>query len=58
MRDTTSREETRYYPPLPPEQIPSITAVSRYLDGVHRPGRFDYGLDLLLAGLQIKVGCR
>ncbi|MGH3802071.1 MAG: TetR/AcrR family transcriptional regulator [Pseudonocardiaceae bacterium] len=58
VRDTTSREETRYYPPLPAEQIPSITAVSRHLDGVHQPGRFDYGLDLLLAGLQTKVGRR
>jgi AcrR family transcriptional regulator len=54
-RHTTSRDETGYYPPLPPEQIPSITAVSPHLDDVHRPERFDYGLDLLLAGLQTKL---
>lgn len=53
VRDTTSRPE--YYPPLPPEQIPAITAVGPHLDGVHRPGRFDYGLELLLAGIQTKV---
>ncbi len=53
MRDTTSGPE--YYPPLPSEQIPAITAVNQYLDGVHRPGRFDYGLELLLAGIQTKV---
>jgi AcrR family transcriptional regulator len=55
LRDSTSGEETEYYPPLPPERIPAITAVSPHLDGVHRPGRFDYGLELLLAGLQAKL---
>lgn len=55
LRDSTTREKTGYYPPLPPEQIPAITAVSPHLDGLHRPGRFDYGLDLLLAGLQAKL---
>lgn len=55
LRDSTTREKAGYYPPLPPEQIPAITAVSPHLDGVHRPGRFDYGLDLLLAGLQTKL---
>jgi len=54
-RDSATREEASYYPPLPPQQIPSVTAVSPHLDGPHRPGRFDYGLDLLLAGLQIKI---
>jgi len=54
-RHTTSRDETGYYPPLPLEQIPSITAVNPHLDDVHRPERFDYGLDLLLAGLQTKL---
>jgi hypothetical protein len=29
--------------------------VSPHLSGVHRPGRFDYGLDVILAGLQTKV---
>lgn len=55
LRDSATREKAGYYPPLPPEQIPAITAVSPHLDGVHRPGRFDYGLDLLLAGLQTKL---
>jgi AcrR family transcriptional regulator len=55
LRDSATREKTGYYPPLPPERIPAITAVSPHLDGVHRPGRFDYGLDLLLAGLQTKL---
>ena len=55
QRESATREKAGYYPPLPPERIPSITAVSPYLDGVRRPGRFDYGLDLLLAGLQAKL---
>ena len=55
LRDGTSGEETEYYPALPPERIPAITAVSAHLDGVRRPGRFDYGLELLLAGLQAKL---
>jgi AcrR family transcriptional regulator len=55
LREGATREEAEYYPPLPPEQIPAITAVSPHLDGLHRPGRFDYGLDLLLAGLQAKA---
>jgi TetR/AcrR family tetracycline transcriptional repressor len=54
-RDSATREETGYYPPLPPQQIPAIIAVSPHLNGPHRPGRFDYGLELLLAGLQIKI---
>jgi AcrR family transcriptional regulator len=40
---------------LPVEQTPSIEIVDRHLDGVHRPGRFEYGLDLLLFGLQAKI---
>ncbi|MBV9161883.1 MAG: TetR/AcrR family transcriptional regulator C-terminal domain-containing protein [Pseudonocardiales bacterium] len=55
LRDSAAQDKAGYYPPLPPEQIPAITAVSPHLDGVHRPGRFDYGLDLLLAGLQTKL---
>lgn len=55
LRDNTTRDKAGYYPPLPPEQIPAINTVSSHLDGVHRPGRFDYGLDLLLAGLRTKV---
>jgi AcrR family transcriptional regulator len=55
LRDATSEDEIGYYSALPPEQIPSVQAVSPHLDGVHRPGRFDYGLDVILAGLQAKV---
>jgi AcrR family transcriptional regulator len=55
LREGTSRDGSGYYPPLPPEQIPAITTVGAHLDGVHRPGRFDYGLDLLLAGLETKI---
>ncbi|MGH3773102.1 MAG: TetR/AcrR family transcriptional regulator [Pseudonocardiaceae bacterium] len=56
LRDAVTGEKTEYYPPLPLERIPAITAVGPHLDGVRRPGRFDYGLDLLLAGLQSKLG--
>ncbi|MBV8539141.1 MAG: TetR/AcrR family transcriptional regulator C-terminal domain-containing protein [Pseudonocardiales bacterium] len=55
LRDGATREKAGYYPSLPPERIPSITAVSPHLDGPRRPGRFDYGLDLLLAGLQSRL---
>lgn len=55
LREGASGQEAGYYPPLPPERIPAITAVGPHLDGVRRPGRFDYGLDLLLAGLRSKL---
>ena len=55
LRDTTSQDEIGYYSALPPEQIPSIQAVRPHLSGLHRSGRFGYGLDLILAGLQTKV---
>ncbi len=55
LRDSTSQDEIGYYSALPPEQIPSIQAVSTHLSGVHRPGRFGYGLDLILAGLLTKI---
>ncbi len=48
----TTQDETQYYSALPPEQIPSVLAVSPYLRGVRRPGGFEYGLDTLLTGLQ------
>ncbi|MGH3717790.1 MAG: TetR/AcrR family transcriptional regulator [Pseudonocardiaceae bacterium] len=56
LRAGATGEKTEYYPPLPPERIPAITAVGPHLDGLRRPGRFDYGLDLLLAGLRSKLG--
>ncbi|MGB8202361.1 MAG: TetR/AcrR family transcriptional regulator C-terminal domain-containing protein [Pseudonocardiaceae bacterium] len=55
QRESATQKEAGYYPPLPPEQIPAITAVGPHLDGVRRPGRFDYGLDRLLAGLRAKL---
>jgi len=44
--------DPRDYSALPPEQIPSITTVTAHLSGVHQQGRFESGLDVLLAGLQ------
>lgn len=49
------QDASEYYAALPPEQIPSIRAVGRHLGGVHRPGIFEYGLDMLLAGLRSKL---
>lgn len=40
------------YSALPPEQIPSIVTVTAHLSGVHQRGRFEFGLDALLAGLR------
>ena len=40
------------YSALPPDQIPSIVALSRHLRGVRRSGGFEYGLDTLLAGMR------
>ncbi|MGH4022925.1 MAG: TetR/AcrR family transcriptional regulator [Pseudonocardiaceae bacterium] len=51
----TTSHEAGYYSALPPEQIPSIIAVSPHLNGVHRSGGFEYGLDTLLTGLQTKL---
>lgn len=55
LRDIASQDEIGYYSALPPEQIPSIQAVVSHLSGVHQPGRFGYGLDLILAGLLTKI---
>ena len=46
------RVDPRDYSALPPEQIPSITTVTAHLSGVHQYGRFEYGLDTLLAGFR------
>lgn len=51
-RKNTSRDRRRA---LPIEETPSIQAVGAYLDEVHRSERFEYGLDLLLSGLQSKI---
>ncbi len=40
------------YAALPPEQIPAVTAVNAHLSGARRRGRYEYGLDTLLTGLQ------
>ncbi|HEY6422721.1 MAG TPA: TetR/AcrR family transcriptional regulator [Pseudonocardiaceae bacterium] len=55
VQGSSPQDETAYYPALPPEQIPSIRAVGQHLSGVHRPGRYEYGLDILLAGLRAKA---
>ncbi|MDQ3885554.1 MAG: TetR/AcrR family transcriptional regulator, partial [Actinomycetota bacterium] len=44
-----------YCSALPPEQIPSVGAVGAHLGGVRRKGGFEYGLDLLLTGLRVKL---
>lgn len=49
------QDAAAYYPALPAEQIPSIRAVSPYLGGPRKPGVFEYGVDLLLTGLQTKL---
>jgi TetR/AcrR family tetracycline transcriptional repressor len=46
-----SRVDPRDYSALPPEQIPSITTATPHLSGIQQHGRFEYGLDTLLAGL-------
>ncbi|MGH3564724.1 MAG: TetR/AcrR family transcriptional regulator [Pseudonocardia sp.] len=53
----TSQEDgtVGYYTALPPEQIPSIVAVSQHLEGAHRSDGFEYGLDVFLGGLQAQV---
>ncbi|MGH3827133.1 MAG: TetR/AcrR family transcriptional regulator [Pseudonocardiaceae bacterium] len=58
VRESAAQGEPGYYPPLAPERIPAITAVGPHLDGVRRPGRFDYGLELLLAGLQSRLAAQ
>jgi hypothetical protein len=46
------RVDPRDFSALPPEQIPSIIAVTDHLNGLHQPGRFEAGLEALLAGFQ------
>jgi AcrR family transcriptional regulator len=49
------RDNDGYYDALPTEQIPSVRKVAAYLNGVRRPGGFEYGLDTLLVGLQARL---
>jgi AcrR family transcriptional regulator len=52
---TPPQDDSEYFLALPPDQIPSIRAVSAFLSGVHRPGGFEDGLDTLLTGLRAKL---
>lgn len=47
-----------FFSALPPEEIPNIVALAPYLTGPKRGRRFEYGLDLILAGLQAKQAAR
>jgi AcrR family transcriptional regulator len=51
MHTATPEEKLGYYSALPANRIPTVTALARHLSGVHQSGRFEYGLDTLLAGL-------
>jgi len=44
--------ESGYYLALPPEEIPTVTRLAQHLGGAHQAGRFERGLDTLLAGLE------
>jgi AcrR family transcriptional regulator len=51
---TTATENTDDYSALSTDRASSRNIVNPYLGGVHKPGRFEYGLDTLLAGLRTK----
>ena len=53
--DPNAHENADDHPALPTDQIPSVETVNPYLGGVRKPGRFEYGLDTLLAGLRTKL---
>lgn len=50
-----SRDDSDYFSALPPEEIPSIMAAAEHLTGMRRRGRFEFALDTLLAGLEVKL---
>ena len=47
-----------FFSALPPGEIPNIVALAPYLTGAKSGRRFEYGLDLILAGLQAKHAAR
>lgn len=51
----TPRDRAGYYEALPREQIPWVTALAPYLGSPRRQETFEYGLDVLLAGLCAKL---
>ena len=51
---TTTTENTDDCSALSTDRAPFRSVVNPYLGGVHKPGRFEYGLDTLLAGLRIQ----
>jgi hypothetical protein len=55
LEDTASNEETAYYAALPVERIPTVARLAAHLGVAHQTGRFDSGLDTLLAGLEANL---
>lgn len=51
----TPGDETAYYSALPTDRIPTVAALIPHLDGVRQTGRFEYGLEILLTGLQARL---
>ncbi|HEV2068155.1 MAG TPA: hypothetical protein VGR26_00005, partial [Acidimicrobiales bacterium] len=47
-----------FFSALSPQEIPNIVALAPYLTGPKRGRRFEYGLDLILSGLQAKQAAR
>jgi AcrR family transcriptional regulator len=47
-----------YFSALPPEAVPTIAALAPRLTGAKTGRRFEYGLDLVLSGLQAKHTAR
>ncbi len=43
---------SRFFSALPAEEVPTIVATARHLTGTRAGRRFEYGLDVLLAGLR------
>lgn len=58
--DTADVRQTvrRFFSALPPAEIPNIVTLAPYLTGSKSGRRFEYGLDLILAGLEAKYSLR
>ncbi|MBW3642618.1 MAG: TetR/AcrR family transcriptional regulator [Actinobacteria bacterium] len=50
-----SRAVTTYFSALPPTEVPTVVALAPYFSGTKGRRRYEFGLDVLLAGLEAKM---
>lgn len=50
-----ARAVTTYFSALPPDEVPTVVSLAPYFSGTKGRRRFEFGLDVLLAGLEARM---